>query len=641
MTDFAGLIEDVAKMLLGKPTAMNKTEWRFGSHGSLAVNIGGPKKGTYYDHEQGTGGGVLDLITRERGCSKQDAIDWIKQQFGNVLDDKPQQAQQPRRIVETYPYRDEDGKLLFEVIRYEPKDFRQRQPDGKGGWVWNLSGVRQVPYRLPDLIDDLAHERTIFIVEGEKDVNRLRDMGVPATCNAAGSKKWRDDFASLFKDADVVIMPDNDTVGQEHAELVALSLHGTARRVRVLTLPDLPRKGDASDWIAQGGTVEALYALAECWPTWAPKRLTRLPAVMYGDEDNEPTLSWLVKGILVNSGLSTIFGGPGTSKTFLALDMALHIAHGWKWFGRKVTAGGVVYVTGEGGSGMRLRMKAWRKEKQGLPRVPFTMVPTSVNLFDNHEDVEKLISDVKTHAAAMEAPVRLVVLDTLSRMIGSGDEDKARDINVVVQRAERIQRETGAHVLIVHHSGKDKDRGMRGSNALLGAADAAIEVTRHDTGLCEGKIAKVKDGGDIDPFRYTLSQSVLGVDEEGDNVTSCIVTPAGASEGAPRERPRLSPAQDVAMRALREVVLDNYDDRTSPDSFGQRSDKLGQCEFVPKNVRRVLITEWRDRAYSMGISLSDKEDTRRRVFDRAVERLLSVHFVGIWEDTAWIVRDDA
>ena len=87
---------------------------------------------------------------------------------------------------------------------------------------------------------------------------------------------------------------------------------------------------------------------------------------------------------------------------------------------------------------------------------------------------------MKAHGAALGVPVRLIVLDTLSRMIGSGDEDKARDINMVVQRAEQVQRETGAHVLIVHHSGKDRDRGMRGSNALLGAVDASIEVSRHE-----------------------------------------------------------------------------------------------------------------------------------------------------------------
>lgn len=629
MTDFADLINEVALALCGKPNPrLSKTgELRFGTNGSLSVKVDGPEKGTFYDHEEGVGGGVLDLVVKKRGGDKRTAREWLDRTFG--LDPLPPQMATNRREVAHYAYVDEAGEVLSEVVRFEPKDFRQRRPDGKGGWDWKVKGVRQVPYRLPELLEALDNGRTVFIVEGEKDVDRLKALGITATCNAGGAGKWKAEFGDFFRHASVVIIPDNDDAGHDHAELVANSLDGRADDIRVLDLPDLPRKGDVSDWLDKGGTAEALHRLADLAPRWRANVKTRLPFVWYGDEDNEPPLSWLVKGALVNGGLSSIFGGPGTSKTFLALDLALCVAHGREWFGRRVTMGGVVYVTGEGSSGLRQRMKAWRSENAGAAHVPFVMVPTSVNLFDDDTGADALISDVKAHTLAMETPVRLIVLDTLSRMIGSGDEDKARDINVVVQRAERLQRETGAHVLIVHHSGKDRDRGMRGSNALLGAVDAAIEVTKHDTGLCEASFAKVKDGGDLDTLRYRLSKSVLGVDEDGEEISSCVVCPADASEGATKESgPRLTNAETIGLRALKEAMAE----------MGQQ----GVTNRAPPDVTPVTVETWREYAYRLGMVDNDaKADAKRQAFYRVRQKLQVLGIIGIDGEWTWLAKRNA
>jgi hypothetical protein len=216
---------------------------------------------------------------------------------------------------------------LFEVCRYDnPKDFRQRRPDGS----WSVKGIRKVPYRLPELMEQLALERTVVIVEGEKDVDALWSIGVPATCNSGGAGKWRDALSKFFHGADVVIIPDRDPQkrhqktgelmfhpdgrpmlpGQDHGQAVAAALHGIAARVRVLELwkswPDMPPKGDVSDWIESGGTAEQLYALIEKLPNWSPPgehetaqrakpeeeseinievaRLAKLPAIKYEKE---------------------------------------------------------------------------------------------------------------------------------------------------------------------------------------------------------------------------------------------------------------------------------------------------------------------------------------------------------------------
>jgi hypothetical protein len=171
-----------------------------------------------------------------------------------------------RRIVATYDYRDEAGTLLYQVLRYEPKDFRQRRPDGRCGWVWNLDGVRRVLYRLPEL---LATDPAgwVLIPEGERDVARLVEFGYVATTSAQGAGKWRPEYAKALRGRRIVVLSDNDEPGERHAEAVERSLVGVAAEVRVLRLPELPPKGDVSDWLDAGGTVEGLQGLIEATPT--------------------------------------------------------------------------------------------------------------------------------------------------------------------------------------------------------------------------------------------------------------------------------------------------------------------------------------------------------------------------------------
>lgn len=167
------------------------------------------------------------------------------------------------RIVAEYNYTDEDGKVLFQALRYEPKGFKQRQPDGKGGWLWSLVGVRHVPYRLPELRAGIAANRTVLIVEGEKDVDALYGLNCVATCNAGGAGKWREEWSPIFAGAQVCIIPDNDAPGQVHAAQVAKLLLPTASKVCVALLPGLSDKGDVSDWLATGGTREGLAGIVK------------------------------------------------------------------------------------------------------------------------------------------------------------------------------------------------------------------------------------------------------------------------------------------------------------------------------------------------------------------------------------------
>ena len=265
MTFEPDTITAVATTLMGEPNARlsKATDIRYGSNGSLSID---PVKNTFYDHEASEGGGILDLIRRQAGAkTRAQAVDWLKQQGMAPPDEKP--AVKPR-VVASYDYYDESGVLLFQVQRMEPKTFRQRRPVGSG-WEYKVSGTRQVPYRLPALVAS-SPETPVYIVEGEKDADRLAALGLVATCNAGGAGKWRVSHSECLKGRSVTLIADNDAAGRDHVQKVAASLKGVALYVRVLELPGLPEKGDVSDWLDAGGTVAELTAV----PTTAPAKAT-------------------------------------------------------------------------------------------------------------------------------------------------------------------------------------------------------------------------------------------------------------------------------------------------------------------------------------------------------------------------------
>jgi DnaB-like helicase C terminal domain len=170
-------------------------------------------------------------------------------------------------VESEYEYRDAGGAVRYVVERRVPKDFRQRRPDGAGGWIRNLEGVTPLPYRLPEL---LAADPVlpVVVVEGEKDADRLTKAGFVASCNSGGAGKWRSELTPHFAGRRVVIIPDNDDPGRQHAAKVEAALRGVAASVAILDLPNLPAKGDVSEWL-KTETVAELWELIERTPQTA------------------------------------------------------------------------------------------------------------------------------------------------------------------------------------------------------------------------------------------------------------------------------------------------------------------------------------------------------------------------------------
>src|SRR5262249_35581459 len=147
-----------------------------------------------------------------------------------------------------------------QALRFAPKNFGQRRPDGNGGWIWNMKGVGKVPYHLPEIVK----AKTVFVVEGEKDADNLRAIGLTATCNVGGAGKWLEEYSARFSPhQSVVVIPDNDEPGKNHAHKVAASLYGRVASLKILELSDLPPKGDVSDWLVKGHGREELLRLAK------------------------------------------------------------------------------------------------------------------------------------------------------------------------------------------------------------------------------------------------------------------------------------------------------------------------------------------------------------------------------------------
>ena len=271
--DLAVLCEPVARLVWGEPNGEAASELRWGTRGSRVVDRA---KGVWYDHERSVGGGTLDLVP---GATRGDRLQWLRDRgLVNSAQGEARKSKNgkvtPLSIIATYDYTDESGTSLFQVVRLNPKDFRQRRSDGRGGWIWSLGSAPRVLYRLPEVRDAVVNGRLVIIAEGEKDVDNLRKLGFTATCNLGGANKWRAENSESLRGADTVIVGDNDDSGRAHVVSIASSLQGVARRVRVLDLvtawPECPTKGDVSNWIEASGTAEALAVLIEALPEWTP-----------------------------------------------------------------------------------------------------------------------------------------------------------------------------------------------------------------------------------------------------------------------------------------------------------------------------------------------------------------------------------
>ena len=526
-----------------------------------------------------------------------------------------------RRIVATYPYVDADGKRLFEKVRYEPKDFRIRHRDG-GAEVWRIPRGIELPlYRLPAVKAAIASGEPVYLVEGEKDADRLAAAGLCATTNydgaAAGHQKpkWRDSYTAALAGADVVLIPDNDEPGQAHMRHVATALAGKVAEVRWLDLPGLPAKGDVSDWLNAGHTVDELKALAKS--AEHAEHSAELDDEFMPIADfiaSPPDNSYLVKGVLPASGLGQVFGCSHVGKSFVLIDLACHVALGWDWHGFKVKKAPVLYIAAEGVAGLKLRFRAWFQD-HGVappPNLRIRTVPADLSA----EDATAAIAE---RMARLPERPGLVLVDTFATNFGRGSENDAEDMNAAIAGLRTLKGD--GLILTAHHTGHgDKSRG-RGHSSLFAALDVEIQVTQDADKRIKVGHTKLRDGDKLETIAAFELKKVLlpWADVDGDPLHSAVLTKADIPDMSSLSgyAERLPASQRIALDALKTALVEHgAEDR---------------------GVVSVAEDQWRKAAYDSGITASDSTpDARRKAFNRARDNLVAAKKVACFESRYWI-----
>lgn len=247
-------------------------------------------------------------------------------QFPNIPSapkSKKQATQDHGKVVAEYIYRDKQGRPLYQVLRHEDKHFSQRRSEN-GRWIPGINGIPRLPYCLPELLK-ASLETDIYIPEGEKDVDNLRIRGLVATCNSGGACNWDDNLNQYFKGRRVVLLADNDDKGREHVELVTKKLQGIASRITIIHFPELPEKGDVSDWFTTGGTKEKLEQIVQ---STAPTREAKKRKFKYASDVQIEPVDWLWKKRLARGMLTLMVGDPGLGKSMGLMKIAATVTTG-------------------------------------------------------------------------------------------------------------------------------------------------------------------------------------------------------------------------------------------------------------------------------------------------------------------------
>lgn len=252
-------------------------------------------------------------------------------------------------------------------------------------------------------------------------------------------------------------------------------------------------------------------------PPAKPEEKLRFPVETLEQFASHPPQPWIIKGVLPKAGLGVIFGESASGKSFLSLDMGASIARGQDWQGRKTRKGRVVYVVAEGAGGFRNRVQAYaNRHGIQLADVPLGVINAAPNLIERKDAVAVAKSIIRSGGADV------IVVDTLAQTTPGANENSGEDMGKVLSHCKEIHRVTGALVLLVHHSGKDSSKGARGWSGLRAAADVEIEITRNEA-LRTAKVTKQKDGEDGLHWNFILETVTLGLDEDDDLITSCVV----------------------------------------------------------------------------------------------------------------------
>lgn len=538
------------------------------------------------------------------------------------------------RKTATYFYKDKFGRVIIENDRFEntlkkkwfiprwmnttkPQDREKDEKDWyyKKNWPFEYEPP-MVLYRLPELVV-AAKEETVFITEGEKDADNVAALGLVATTNVCGATSWESSYNEFFRDRTVVILEDNDPVGESRSRLLKDNLKGIAASVKVVGFQDLPPKGDVSDWLASGKTKgEFLQYVSEYKPrirfnfSWADLL-----------EPNGAKKQWLIKDAFGEGEFTLVSGLPGCGKSVVMTDAACHVAAGVDWHGRAVKQGLVIYFAAERKSLTERRVLAWRERHNIKDEMPLAIVNGPLALSEKpDDDAAALVEAIKDAEAMAGLPCVWIVLDTLTRTYGGGDQNASKDMGRYVKAVDALIRGTGAHVTVVHHTTWDGQRG-KGAIDLDGAVDASFLVKNSGGSYCvscDG--ANDMDEGPI--LHYKLANVDFGEDQEtGERIGAPVVVATEAPSDA--ENLLKGQAGDV-LAALKAAIAAKPHKCYVDTGQSSLSERIG-----------ASVEDWR-KFYGDMFGQDKTPDTMRKAFNRQKEKLETANIIDISGSYAYL-----
>jgi hypothetical protein len=412
-------------------------------------------------------------------------------------------------IIAKYVYQDADGQPVMIVNRTKAKQFYQQRPDGRGGWEWGgIPADAKVPFQLPELIEAIALGKTVHVAEGEKGALSLTERGYAATCSPGGAGKWPAHFGPRwFSGANVIVLPDADSSGCNHAEKVKVNLEGVAASVRIVNLPGLPPGGDVFDFLAAGGDPATITEMAA--RPRRPEQPHEFTAFELQRMEIEPAKE--VVPDLLAEGLTLLAGAPKRGKSWLALDLCCGVAGGRFVLDVKCAEGDVLFCALEDGA--RRLQRRMAKVMAGGGDWPRRLTCwTKLEKFDAGGE-ERLRAWIER-----QAEPKLIVLDTLNyiRPARLRDEDWYSWDYRCATLIKRLADDYRLAILAIHHTRKsaadDALESASGSNGLTGGCDAVMVLTASSDGtVLQGRSRDLEDFAHAVSFgRDTCRWSLLG-----------------------------------------------------------------------------------------------------------------------------------
>jgi AAA domain len=353
-----------------------------------------------------------------------------------------------------------------------------------------------------------------------------------------------------------------------------------------------------------------------------PHNERQLTFTAFADVDKHPRKRWLVQNFLGVGEMSALYGMPGTAKSALAGDLGAHVAAGLPWFGRQVSKGSVLFIAAERGALVERRMAAWLH--YGIDDIPLGIVAKSLDLRSNRKDADAVIECCDRLQKSFGHDPRLVIIDTLSRVLAGGDENAPRDMGQLVANLTYVQEGTGAHVLAIHHVPQGQLR-LRGHGSLLGSMDTTVSLEKSRSGSVTATIDKNNDGPEGQTIAFRLEAVELCRDPEtGETTTAPVVVPTEiVPEQAGSKKKTLSAKYERARRVLSGLVSGSLA-KTAPDDWG-----------LPPAINIVPTDVWRDVLLRDGVLDKEGTDVRKRFWDLK-NRLAAKNVIGERDGYVWI-----